>query len=217
MSKVKSLVAAALTLAVSATVSKAALSVTVTPVVEGVWSVNSDGTIGSLTNTLPNATTVANGTPAYYDVHFLLTVTGATPLTGPAPVITLGGVAFGLDGIGRQPTYLGAGQPTQGLSPVPGATTIGYTDITGLNSTTLSTPAGANGLFEEIINNGDGTFSSNDFINSATAGSIFTGAAGDQGQHNLLAMAFEINAGKINNTQKTIGQASAFDLGDAFI
>ncbi|HMD54742.1 MAG TPA: hypothetical protein VKJ65_09360, partial [Phycisphaerae bacterium] len=100
---------------------------------------------------------------------------------------------------------------------MPGTTTIGYTDITGLNPATLSTPAGAPGLYEDIFNNGDGTFSSDDFINSATAGAIFTGAAGDQGQHNLLAMAFEINAGKASTTQKFVGQSAPFDLGDIFV
>ncbi|HMD54740.1 MAG TPA: PEP-CTERM sorting domain-containing protein, partial [Phycisphaerae bacterium] len=68
-----------------------------------------------------------------------------------------------------------------------------------------------------ILDNGDGTYSSDDFTNGSTAQSIFTGAAGDQGAHNLEAAAFEINAGKANSTQKTVGQSSPFDLGDIFV
>jgi len=147
---------------------------------------------------------------------FLLSVSGAN-IAGPAPVVTLGGVAFGLDGIQRQPAYLGANNPTQALAPVPGTTTIGYTNSTGTNPATLSTPAGAHGLYEDILNNGDGTFSSDDFAISATAWPIFTGAAGDQGQHNLEAVAFIILAGKANSTQKTIGQGVSYDLGDIFV
>jgi len=117
MFKVRSVVTAALTVAVSASVGRAALSVSVVPVVEGVYVVNPDGTVGASIASLSNVTSMTSGPQAYYDVHFLLYVSGANA-AGPAPAITLGGVAFGLDGISRQPTFLGAGQPTQGLSPL---------------------------------------------------------------------------------------------------
>ena len=207
MSKVKSLAAVAIALALATSVSQAAVSVDLVPVIQAAYSVNSDGTMGAALPAIPDIST--SQSPAFYEVHFLLNVTGDTStVAGPY----LAGVAFGLDGLVRQPLF-SSGVPVLGLSPVPGGTnTLNYTDAVG-NPISVSTPAGSKGLYNALTGNATDGYAFEDFVVSAAAPGIFKAAASDQGGLNLEDVVFEMNKGTTTAAQKTVGSGTPFDLG----
>jgi len=215
MSKVLSVSAAALALALATQASHAAISVSLTPVITAAFAVNADGTEGAPLASIPDIT--KSEAPAFYQVDFMVNVSGADSTH------SLGGIAFGLDGIARQSTFLagsgGAGTPataTQGLSPVPGGKNTDNFSDANSNPVTLQTPASAHGLYDALVNDGStpaGYFYEG-FVVSGGSSTNFTGAAGDNNALNLEAMAFSLKSGKVTTAQRTIGQTSAFDVGD---
>jgi hypothetical protein len=199
--------AVALALAVSASAAHAALSVNVNPVVEAVYAANPDGTAGAALSAVPNA-------PAFYEVHFLVSVTGADSTH------SLGGVSFGIDDLGRQPTYRSSSSgpgnpatPTEGLAPPPGSSnTDDFTDASS-HPVTLNTAVGAYGPFDALVKDGLGGWFQEGFVVGSQAITFFTGAAGDNNQLNLEDIAFSLKSGKVTSAQRTIGQNAPFDLG----
>ena len=158
------------------------------------------------------------GTPAgptFYEVHFYVSVTGADSTH------SLGGIAFGINGVTRTPTYrpdpLGPGHPatpTQGLVPAPGG--INTDDYSGADSSPFPLSGslfGFSGIDDALLHVGVGGYTAEGFVVSPDAQANFTGVGGDLNQFDLEDMAFSLNAGKATSIQRTIGQDAPFDLG----